>query len=49
LAHLPSRVLDSHEEPELSSEFIAGLKLLRGTLDVKLNQLRRAKGVPFRT
>ena len=49
LAHLPSRVLDSLEEPELSSEFIAGLKLLRGTLDVKLNQLRRAKGMPLRT
>jgi len=40
LAHMPLRVLDSLEELELSSEFIAGLKLLWGRLDVKLNQLR---------
>ena len=49
LADLPLPVLDFAKEPELSSEFIAGLKLLRGTLDVKLNQLRRVKGMPFRT
>jgi hypothetical protein len=48
LADLPLPVLDFAKEPELSSEFIAGLKLLRGTLDVKLNQLRRVKGVPYR-
>jgi len=49
LADLPLPVLDFTKEPELSAEFIAGLKLLRGTLDVKLNQLRRVKGVPYRT
>ncbi|MGA2073964.1 MAG: hypothetical protein ABSH52_10720 [Terriglobia bacterium] len=49
LADLPLPVLDFAKEPELSAEFIAGLKLLRGTLDVKLNQLRRVKGVPYRT
>ena len=49
LADMPLPVLDFAKEPELSSEFIAGLKLLRGTLDVKLNQLRRVKGVPYRT
>jgi len=48
LADLPLAVLDFAKEPELSSEFISGLKLLRGTLDVKLNQLRRVKGVGFR-
>ena len=48
LADLPLPVLDFAKEPELSSEFIAGLKLLRGTLDVKLNQLRRVMGAPFR-
>jgi hypothetical protein len=48
LADLPLAVLDFAKEPELSSEFISGLKLLRGTLEVKLNQLRRVKGVVFR-
>jgi len=48
LADLPLPVLDFTREPELSSEFISGLKLLRGTLDVKLNELRRVKGAPFR-
>ena len=48
LADLPLAVLDFAHEPELSSEFISGLKLLRGTLDVKLHQLRRVKGVAFR-
>jgi hypothetical protein len=48
LADLPLAALDFAKEPELSSEFISGLKLLRGTLDVKLNQLRRVKGVAFR-
>ena len=49
LADLPLPVLDFTKEPELSAEFIAGLKLLRGTLDVKLNQLRRVKVAPYRT
>ena len=49
LADLPLPILDFAKEPELSQEFIAGLKLLRGTLDVKLNQLRRVKAVPYRT
>ena len=48
LADLPLAVLDFAKEPDLSSEFISGLKLLRGTLDVKLNQLRRVKGVALR-
>jgi len=48
LADLPLPVLDFAKEPELSSEFVSGLKLLRGTLDVKLSQLRRVRGAPFR-
>jgi len=48
LADLPLPVLDFTKEPGLSSEFISGLKLLRGTLDVKLNELRRVKGAPYR-
>jgi len=49
LADLPTPVLDFVNEPGLSSEFLAVLKLLRGTLDVKLGQLRRIKGMPYRT
>ncbi len=45
LADLPLPVLDLSRDRELSSQFISGLKLLRGTLDVKLNQLRRVKGM----
>ncbi len=48
LADLPLPVLDLTKDPEVSSQFVAGLKLLRGTLDVKLNQLRRVKGLAFR-
>ena len=48
LADLPLPVLDLTKDPDLSSEFISGLKLLRGTLDVKLNQIRRIKGLPWR-
>jgi len=48
LADLPLAVLDLAKDREVSSQFISGLKLLRGTLDVKLNQLRRVKGLPFR-
>jgi hypothetical protein len=48
LADLPLAVLDLTKDREVSSQFISGLKLLRGTLDVKLNQLRRVKGLPFR-
>ena len=39
--HLP--VLDVTQDSELRRELASGLKLLRGTLDVKLNQLRRGK------
>jgi hypothetical protein len=48
LADLPLPVLDLTKDAGLSSEFISGLKLLRGTLDVKLNELRRIRRLPLR-
>jgi hypothetical protein len=45
--HLP--VLGMTHDPELTSQLTAGLKLLRGTLDVKLAQLRRGGPPPFGT
>ncbi len=44
--HLP--VLEMTKDSELKAELTSGLKLLRGTLDVKLNQLRRGKPLSFR-
>ena len=46
LADLPLTVLSLTRDADLSAAFISGLKSLRGTLDVKLNQLRRIKGLP---
>ncbi len=44
--HLP--VLEMTQDRELLAQLTSGLKLLRGTLDVKLNQLKRGKPLPFR-
>lgn len=41
--HLP--VLEMTRDTELGGQLTAELKLLRGTLDVKLNQFRRSKGL----
>ena len=43
--HLP--VLEMTEDRELVGQLASGLKLLRSTLDVKLNQLRKGKGMPY--
>lgn len=43
LADLPLPLLELSKDRELSAQLIAGLKLLRGTLDVKLDQLRKVK------
>lgn len=43
IADLHRPVLDLARDRELASQLISGLKLLRGTLDVKLNQLRRVR------
>jgi hypothetical protein len=43
--HLP--VLAMTHDRELAGQLISSLKLLRTTLDVKLNQLRRGKAQPY--
>jgi hypothetical protein len=47
LADLPLPVLELNKDRELSTHLVAGLKLLRGTLDVKLHALRKVKGASF--
>jgi hypothetical protein len=47
LADLPLPVLELSKDRELSAHLIAGLKLLRGTLDVKLQALRKIKAPAF--
>jgi len=43
LADLPLPLLEMNRDRELSAHFVAGLKLLRATLDVKLHELRKVK------
>ena len=47
LADVPLPLLQLTKDRELSAQLVAGLKLLRGTLDVKLNELRRVKPPAF--
>ena len=47
LADLPLQLFELTKDRELSSHLIAGLKLLRGTLDVKLQALRKMKVPAF--
>ncbi len=47
LADLPLPLLELAKDRELSTELIAGLKLLRATLDVKLHGLRKVKAPAF--
>jgi hypothetical protein len=47
LADLPLQLLEMAKDRELSAHLIAGLKLLRGTLDVKLQALRKLKMPAF--
>ena len=47
LADLPLPLLELTKDRELSGHLIAGLKLLRATLDVKLHELRKIKGRTF--
>ena len=49
LADLPLPLLDLTKDRELSAELISGLRLLRTTLDVKLNKLRKVKSLSFNT
>lgn len=48
LADLPLPLLELTKDRETSAQIISGLKLLRSTLDVKLNQLRKVRTLPFR-
>lgn len=47
LADLPLPLLELAKDRELSVHLIAGLKLLRATLDVKLQALRKVKSMAF--
>jgi len=47
LADLPLPVLELTKDRELSAQLIAGLKLLRGTLEVKLQELRKVRARAF--
>ena len=49
IADLPLPALELVRDPELTTQMISGLKPLRSTLDVKLNQIRKGKPVPLRT
>jgi hypothetical protein len=48
LADLPLPALEMTRDPELVTQMISGLKLLRSTLDVKLNQIRKGKPMGLR-
>jgi hypothetical protein len=48
IADLPLPALELTRDPELVSQMISGLKLLRSTLDVKLNQIRKGKPMSLR-
>src|SRR5713226_7174762 len=48
IADLPVPALEMTRDRELLPQMISGLKLLRSTLDVKLNQIRRGKAIPLR-
>jgi len=43
LADLPSALLELNHDRELSAQLVSGLKLLRGTLDVKLHEFRKVR------
>jgi len=47
LADMPLPLLQLNKDRELSAHLVAGLKLLRATLDVKLNELRKVKMPTF--
>jgi hypothetical protein len=47
LADFPLPLLKLTKDRELSAQMVSGLKLLRGTLDVKLHELRKVKAPAF--
>ncbi len=48
IADLHSPMLEMAGDRELATQLTSGLKLLRTTLDVKLNQLRKGRTLPLR-
>ncbi len=48
IADLPLPALELTHDPELVTQMVSGLKLLRSTLDVKLTQIRRGKPLSLR-
>ena len=48
IADLPLPALELARDRELMSQMVSGLKLLRSTLDVKLNQIRRGRSMTLR-
>lgn len=48
IADLPLPALEMVRDRELAGQMVSGLKLLRATLDVKLGQIRKGKGVALR-
>lgn len=48
LADLPLPALELSRDRELVSQMVSGLKLLRSTLDVKLNQIRKGRSMQLR-
>ena len=48
IAGLPLPALEMSRDRELMSQMVSGLKLLRTTLDVKLNKIRRGRSMTLR-
>jgi len=48
IADLPLPALELARDSELVSQMVSGLKLLRGTLDVKLGQIRKGRSMNLR-
>ena len=48
IADLPLPALEMARDRELVSQMVSGLKLLRGTLDVKLGQIRKGRSLHLR-
>ena len=48
IADLPLPALEMSRDPELMAQMVSGLKLLRSTLDVKLNKIRRGRSMTLR-
>jgi len=49
IADLPMPALDMTQDREVMPQVVSSLKLLRSTLDVKLNHLRKGKPTGYRT